>query len=469
MTSPPPRSISVLVADDDEDQRLLVRTILEGSDEVRHVVTGVPDGRSALKALREQVFDVALLDLSMPGLDGLEVLEGIAGDPIRPQVIFISGYGTVEVATRAMKLGAYDFVEKPVDRDRLLTLVWRAAQAKRIQAKTERFEAMVSRDVGGVRLITEDARMHKALELLERVAGSEVSVLVTGESGTGKELIAREVHRLSGRQQEPLVALNCAAVSEALAESELFGHEKGAFTGAASRKIGLMELADGGTLFLDEIGDMDAALQAKLLRSLESRTFRRVGGLKEIPTNFRLVSATNRPLQDLVDAGTFRGDLFYRINAIVLELPPLRERPKDILLLTRHFLREFRPGEEGQWRIEPDAMSVLESYPWPGNVRELRNVVERAALLCSGRTIHAADLGSSLSGSGAATRAVPDPGTGEPRLPSLRLDALEKMAIEEALTVTGWHQGRAAELLGVSDRTLHRKIRALELQRPDRA
>ncbi len=353
MSRVPSRAISVLVADDDEEQRLLVRTVLEGVGDVHHVVTTVPDGRSALRSLREQVFDVALLDLSMPGLDGLEVLEAVAGDPLRPQVIFISGHGTVEVATRAMKLGAYDFVEKPVERDRLLALVWRAAEARRLQARTERFEAVVSRDAGGARLVTEDPRMKDTMQLVTRVASSDVSVLITGESGTGKELVAREIHRLSNRRQEPLVALNCAAVSETLAESELFGHEKGAFTGAATRKIGLMELADGGTLFLDEIGDLDTGLQAKLLRSLESRTFRRVGGLKEIPADFRLVSATNRPLGELVDTGAFRGDLFYRINAIVLELPPLRERPRDIPLLARHLLAEFRPGEEGQWRIEP--------------------------------------------------------------------------------------------------------------------
>ncbi len=260
------------------------------------MVTTVPDGSSALAALRERVFDVALLDLSMPGLDGLEVLEGIAGDPARPQVVFVSGHGTVATATRAMKLGAYDFVEKPVERDRLLALVWKAAEARRLQSRTERLSAMASRDAGGVRIVTADERMRRALALVERVAPSDVSVLVTGESGTGKELIAREVHRRSGRHQEPLVALNCAAVSEALAESELFGHEKGSFTGAAARKIGLIELADGGTLFLDEIGDLGKPLQAKLLRALETRTLRRVGGVKEIPTNFRLVSATNQPL-----------------------------------------------------------------------------------------------------------------------------------------------------------------------------
>jgi len=463
MSEPSEPIISVLVVDDDEDQRVLIEAILRRAEGARHLVTTVPDGNSALSALRERVFDVALLDLSMPGLDGLEVLEGIAGDPARPQVIFVSGHGTVATATRAMKLGAYDFVEKPVERDRLLALVWKAAEARRLQARTERLSAMVSRDAGGVRIVTGDDRLLEALALVERVAASDVSVLVTGESGTGKELIAREVHRRSGRHHEPLVALNCAAVSESLAESELFGHEKGSFTGAAGRKIGLIELADGGTLFLDEIGDLGKPLQAKLLRALESRSIRRVGGVKEIPTNFRLVSATNQPLADLVEQGAFRGDLYYRINAIVLELPPLRERPGDVLLLARHFLDEMYPGDAGQWTIAPGAIAAMEAYAWPGNVRELRNVIERAALLSQNREIRSVDLGAAV----ASGQTMGDGhGASEPMLPSLRLEELERLAVEEALDRTGWHQGQAAELLGISDRTLHRKIRGYGLSRP---
>jgi DNA-binding NtrC family response regulator len=453
--------ITVLVADDDADQRHLLERVLRSAEGVRHRVTSVPDGRSALAALREHVFDVALLDLSMPGLDGLEVLEAVAGDPVRPQVIFVSGYGTVSTATRAMKLGAFDFLEKPVERERLLALVWKAAEVRQAHAKRERLEAVVSRGAQEARIVSIDPRMRQALDMVERVAASEVSVLVMGESGTGKELVAREIHRLSGRHGEPMVALNCAAVSENLAESELFGHEKGAFTGAATRKMGLVELADGGTLFLDEIGDMDLPLQAKLLRTLEGRSFRRVGGIKEIPTNFRLVSATNRTLQSLVDAGRFRGDLYYRINAVVLELPPLRERKGDIMILARHFLAEARPGDAGGMSFLPAAEALLLEYPWPGNVRELRNVVERAALLCQGSAIGPPDLGSSLAG----TAAREAPLASSTALPAINLQVLERMAVEAALERTGWHQGRAADLLGVSDRTLHRKIRAFGLRR----
>ena len=456
--------ISVLVADDDEDQRVLIEGLLEHADGTRHVVTSVADGRSALTALREQVFDVALLDLSMPGLDGLEVLEAVAGDPSRPQVVFVSGRGTVETATRAMKLGAFDFLEKPVDRDSLLTVVWKAARAKRVFSRTERLEAVVTRDSGGVCIVTSDPRMKDLLQLLGRIAPSDVSVLIVGESGTGKELIARELHRLSGRDAEPLVALNCAAVAESLAESELFGHEKGAFTGAVSRKMGLIELSHGGTLFLDEVGDLELSLQAKLLRAIESKTFRRVGGVKELATNFRLVSATNRPLQKLVDEGAFRGDLFYRINAIVLELPPLRERPGDVSVLARHFLAEFRPGDAEDRTIASDALALLESYSWPGNARELRNVMERAALLCHGSTIRMADLGSSLLDPEAGSR---EEASAEVRLPSLNLERLEAVAIERALERTAWHQGHASELLGISDRTLYRKIKGLGLRRSE--
>jgi DNA-binding NtrC family response regulator len=461
MQTPDKPPISVLVADDDADQRLLLERVLREADWAEHRVTSVPDGRSALGALREQVFDVALLDLSMPGLDGLEVLEALGDDTNRPQVIFVSGTGTVATATRAMKLGAYDFLEKPIQPERLVALVWKAAEAHRLTSKSERLGAVVERDASDPGIVTEDPRMREALDLVARVASSDVSVLVVGESGTGKELIAREVHRLSGRHGEPLVALNCAAVAENLAESELFGHEKGAFTGAALRKIGLIELADSGTLFLDEIGDLALPLQAKLLRVLETKRFRRVGGVKEFPTDFRLVSATNRPLQDLVADEEFRGDLFYRINAVVVELTPLRERVGDVPLLVAEFLQQFRHGDAESWSVAPEALRMLESYSWPGNVRELRNVVERAVLLARGQTIRASDLGASLSRNGGG----PAPDT-EAGLPYLELDKLERMAIEQALGRTGWHQGNAADILGVSARTLHRKIKSYGLTRP---
>jgi DNA-binding NtrC family response regulator len=462
MTPPDARVISVLVADDDDDQRLLLERILTDSEGARHEVTLVPDGRAALGALRDRVFDVALLDLSMPGLDGLSVLEAIRGDPHRPQVIFVSGTGTIAAATRAMKLGAYDFVEKPVRADRLLALVWKAAEARQVISRSERLGAVVQRAATESSVATSDPRMRAALDMVARVADSDVSVLVVGESGTGKELFAREVHRLSRRHGEALVALNCAAVAETLAESELFGHEKGAFTGAGSRKIGLVELADSGTLFLDEIGDLSLTLQAKLLRVLETKHFRRVGGVKEFPTDFRLVSATNRPLAQLVAKEAFRGDLFYRINAVVVELPPLRERVGDIALLAQRFLQELRPGDAHEWTVAPEALALLEAYAWPGNVRELRNVIERAVLLAEGRTIRASELS-------ALTRRSARPAASAARrdeLPSLNLEELERLAIERALERTGWHQGQAAEILGVSVRTLHRKIREYRLERP---
>jgi len=465
MSAPDQRVISVLVADDDPDQRLLLSRILADADWASHEVHCVPDGRAALGALREQVFDVVLLDLSMPGLDGLDVLEAIRDDPHRPQVIFVSGTGTVATATRAMKLGAYDFVEKPVRPERLVALVWKAAEAREVISKSERLGAVMKRGADDNVVITQDERMQQGLALAAKVASSDVSVLILGESGTGKELFAREVHRLSRRRDEPLVALNCAAVAETLAESELFGHEKGAFTGAATRKSGLIELADTGTLFLDEIGDLSLPLQAKLLRVLETRRFRRVGGVKEFPTDFRLVSATHRPIPELVEKEAFRGDLLYRINAVVIELPPLRERPADIPLLVERFLHEFRRGDVDAWSVAPDAMALLTAYPWPGNVRELRNVIERAALLARGGTVQVADLGSSLSG---APRQATSQEAGGNGLPTLDLGELERIAIEHALDRTGWHQGRAAQILGVSERTLHRKIKGFGLQRPAR-
>ena len=462
MPNPEAHTISVLVADDDIDQRRLLESVLAAAEWADYRVSTASDGRSALAALRTQVFDVVLLDLSMPGLDGLDVLASIAEDPHRPQVIVVSGTGTVSTATRAMKLGAYDFVEKPVQPERLTALVWKAAQARAALAKSERLGAVLERETArGLEIVTEDPRLRRTLELIDKVAVSDVSVLVVSESGTGKELVAREIHHRSARRGQPLVALNCAAVAESLAESELFGHEKGAFTGAGTRKSGLLELADGGTLFLDEIGDLAPPLQAKLLRVLETKHYRRVGGTKELPTDFRLVSATNRPLDELVAREMFRRDLFYRINAVVLSLPPLRERPGDITLLVRHFLAEFRRADADAWVVTPDAMALLESYAWPGNVRELRNVIERLALLAQGRTIRAVDLGASFTSTPAT--AVAEPALS---LPSLHLDELERLAIREALDRTSWHQGLAAEILGVSPRTLHRKIRTLGLTRP---
>ena len=468
MLNSEPRVIRVLLADDDPDQLLLNESILREVGWAPVDIITVPDGREALRALREEAFDVAVLDLSMPALNGLEVFEAIEGDPHCPQVIFLSGRGTVASATRAMQLGAYDFMEKPVDADRLVSLVWRAAQTQEAIGKGERLRAAARREASSVSIITQDKALTDSLAMLARVAGSDVSVLVHGESGTGKELIARELHRLSGRADAPLVALNCAAVAESLAESELFGHEKGAFTGAASRKIGLVEMADGGTLFLDEIGDMPLPLQAKLLRVLETRRFRRVGGVKEFSTNFRLVSATNRPLQRLVDQEVFRADLFYRINSIVLDLPPLRDRPGDISLLVSHFLEEFKPGESDRWSVAPDAMALLERYGWPGNVRELRNVVERLALLTRGQTIRASDLAGSVASGPVLEGADPATSTdgSTPHLPSLNLDLLERLLDGHALEESDWHQGHAATVLGISPRTLHRKIRALELERP---
>ncbi|MFQ5538660.1 MAG: sigma-54-dependent transcriptional regulator, partial [Gemmatimonadota bacterium] len=460
----PSEGVSVLIADDDADQRVLMERILRSSPDARYRVTSCQDGTTALVALREEVFDVALLDLDMPGLDGLEVMEAVAGDPARPQVVFVSGVGTVTTATRAMKLGAFDFLEKPVEGHRLQRTVWRAVQTRRVQAHSERMREAMRREAGEVRIVTADPRMRSALELLRRVAPSDVSVLIVGESGTGKELVARELHRLSGCEGGAMVVLNCAAVTESLAESELFGHEKGAFTGAAERKLGLVELADQGTLFLDEIGELPLSLQAKLLRTLETRLFRRVGGVKELPANFRLVSATHRALEEMVGEGAFRQDLYYRINPIVLELPPLRDRHADILPLAHHFLRQFRPGGE-PWTIADDARAALEAYAWPGNVRELRNVMERAALLSTDLVIRPSDLGHVVEGGGpgpAADRTLADAAP----LPDLNLDHLEELAIREALERTAWHQGDAAELLGISSRTLRRKIRALGLERP---
>jgi DNA-binding NtrC family response regulator len=299
--------------------------------------------------------------------------------------------------------------------------------------------------------------MQQVLSLVEKVAKSDSPVLVTGESGTGKELIARALHRLSGRARGTLVDINCAAISETLMESELFGHERGAFTGALTRKMGLFELAAGGTLFMDEVGELDPKLQGKLLRALETGTFYRVGGTQKVEVKVRIVAATNRDLAKAVNDGNFRSDLFYRISTIAVELPPLRDRAVDIPMLTEHFLRQY--GGANPPRLTPDAMSALQAYHWPGNIRELRNVIERAVLLASNGVITPADL--PLTGPGPQSRPAPVSDVAPDSL-----EELERRHIESVLRQASWHQGRAAQLLGISTKTLYRKIREYGFERP---
>ncbi|HET7448994.1 MAG TPA: sigma-54 dependent transcriptional regulator [Gaiellaceae bacterium] len=463
--------IKVLVAEDEENLGNLLEQFLIGRG---HAVSVVRDGRSALQAIRAETFDVALLDIVMPEMDGLEVLRNVREEPAPPEVILITGNGTIETAITAMKLGAYDYLAKPYRMAEIDVLVRRAWEKKQLARENALLHSRLSRVSGTGEILTQYAPMQAVLALVERVARSDSPVVIRGESGTGKELVARAIHRLSTRADGPLVDINCAAISENLLESELFGHEKGAFTGALARKSGLFELAQGGTLFMDEIGELDPKLQGKLLRALESRTFFRVGGTQKVEVDVRIVAATNKDIERAVEANEFRSDLYYRINTISVTLPPLRERAVDIPLLAEHFLRHY--GGATPPRLTEEALEALVRYQWPGNIRELRNVIERAVLLANDGVIHAHELpldgsaprenGSAASTNGASASSSNGNGADGGGAPLLALADVERRHIEEVLKRESWHQGRAASVLGISTKTLYRKIREYGFVRP---
>ena len=442
--------IKVLVAEDEVHLGQILSTFLGGRGYAVHTVL---DGRSALETLRAESFDVALLDIVMPEMDGLEVLKQVRTDADPPEVIIITGNGTIETAISAMKLGAYDYMAKPYRMAEIDVLVRRAWEKRRLARENVLLQSQLQRAGGPVEISTQYAPLQAVLDVVTRVAPSDSPVLITGESGVGKELVAHMLHRLSGRNG-PFVDVSCAALSEGMLESELFGHERSAFPGADERKLGLMELAAGGTLFLDEISELSLKLQSKLLRALEQRSFYRVGGTQKVEVDLRVVAATNRDLTARVSEGSFRDDLYYRVNAIGIELPPLRDRVVDVPLLARQFLRQF--GKSGGLSLAPDAVDLLTRYPWPGNVRELKNVIERAVLLAQGPLIRAADLPLQLPGAG----------TAQTSSPTVSLAELERRHIESVLHNTNWHQGKAAAALGISSKTLYRKIREYNFRRP---
>jgi DNA-binding NtrC family response regulator len=453
MTAPTsgPR-IKVLIAEDEEHLGAILEQFLLGRG---YQVTVTRDGKAALAALRSEAYDVALLDIVMPEMDGLEVLRNIREDAAHPEVIIITGNGTIETAITAIRLGAYDYLSKPYRMAEIDVLVRRAWERRQLARENALLHNRLSRVDGVPEVMTQYAPMQAVLQLVSRVAKSDSPILISGESGTGKELIARALHRLSERGAGPLVDINCEAIADGLIETELFGYEKGAFAGAEARKVGLFELSGGGTLFMDEIGGLDPKVQGKLLRALEQGSFFRVGGTQKVEVNARIVTATNKDLAVAVSEGRFRSDLFYRINTISIVLPPLRERAVDIPLLANAFLAQF--GGAHPPRLSDEAMRALQDYRWPGNVRELRNVMERAVLLANGGVIQARDL--PLHDAHVPARAGTN---GE----VVSLAEVERRHIESVLSRTNWHQGRAATVLGISSKTLYRKIREYGFHRP---
>jgi len=458
----------LLVVDDEKNLRLVVQK--EMARQNHHVETA-DNGESAWEMLEAADFDVLLCDINMPRLDGMGLLRRLRDKGANPpEVIMLTGQATVETAIEAMKLGAYDYLTKPYRIAELSALVTGAAEKQQLKVDNQRLRAQIERSNGSLaEIIAESPQMKEVLRLVRRVAPADTSVLITGESGTGKELVAQAIHRLSPRNNKPFIDLNCAALQDTLLESELFGHEAGAFSGARTRKLGLFELADGGTLFLDEVMEMPAPLQSKLLRALETRSFFRVGGVKKVEINVRLVAATNREPQRAVAEGAFRSDLLYRINSFEVNIAPLRERREDIEPLAKHLLEKVA-GANPPVITEP-AAEALCAFDWSGNVRQLRNCLERAALLCDNGRITVKELPPEvISKTERATVSVSYTGSSANgvstfhNVSSTSLRDVERQQIITALEKTGWHRGKTAELLGISPSTLYRRLREYDLE-----
>jgi DNA-binding NtrC family response regulator len=449
MTLSEPPKIELLIADDDADFRGSAARLFRRRG---FNVQEAANGSEALELLNKRNFDVALLDMMMPGLSGIEVLDRIAGESRDVEVILLTAQGTIDSAVKAMKLGASDYLTKPFPLTELEVLIEKAWERSRLKKENRQLKAVLQRSQSDPEIIGQSQAMRAIFRLIEKAAPSDRPILIQGESGTGKELVARALHRLSQRAERPLVIVNCAALPEQLLESELFGHEKGAFTGAGAAKAGLIEIADEATLFIDEIGEMPAAMQAKLLRVLEDGSMRRVGSLRERRVNVRVITATNRNLAEEVRANRFREDLYYRINTMTIDLPPLRQRHGDIRLFIDRFLG---PG----WEISPEAVEKLERYRWPGNVRQLINVIERAKILADDQSIVASDLPPELNAPPAGSFLL---GPGEGTL-SDDLQALQKSKIVEVLDRVRGNKTRAARLLGITRRSLYRLLERYEL------
>jgi DNA-binding NtrC family response regulator len=393
-------AMSVLVIEDDAN---LLEAVCDHLRDAGHVVVAARSLADAYRELGAAEFDVALVDLVLPDGSGLDVLRRIMEEELATEAILLTGHASVETAIEAMKRGAYDYVTKPASFQEIDVTLEKAREKSRLRRENASLRTRLQRQEGGYGLVTADPAMKELMATVARVAPSELSVLIQGESGTGKELVARAIHAASPRARFPFVAVNCAAMAESLLESELFGHERGAFTGAVSRAPGLFEVADRGVLFLDEVGEITPAVQVKLLRAVETREIRRVGSSRSVRVDVRIVSATNKDVKAEAQAGRFREDLYYRLNGITIRLPPLRERPGDVPLLARHFLDRFGPRKQ----LTPRALEVLSRYAWPGNVRELQMVVQRAALLASGDTIDAESLALDARDPGPAPPASP--------------------------------------------------------------
>jgi DNA-binding NtrC family response regulator len=446
---PPTSSMQLLLVEDDVVFR---ETCGKWFTKRGHSVLEASSGQEALEQLAKRQIDVAVIDMHLPGLTGLELLDRIRETDRETEVIILTGQGTIETAVQAMKLGACDYLSKPFPLPELEQRCWMAFERRRIHKENRQFRALLNRERPASRMIGNSPGMQNVYRLIERVAPTDKPVLIQGESGTGKELVAQAVLRGSARSDKPFVTINCAALPEHLVESELFGHEKGAFTGASEQAPGLFEVADGGTLFIDEIGELPLAVQPKLLRVLEDGSLRRVGSVKERRAEVRVLAATNRNLEDEVAAKRFRDDLFYRINVLEIRLPSLRERQGDIPLLLDSFLG---PG----WTVEPDAENALRTYSWPGNIRQLKNALERAMILAEDRVITIDDLSREV------TADWSESDSSEIRDSRIDLASIEKAHVLRVLEQHGGNKSRTARALGIHRRKLYRLLERFEIPR----
>jgi DNA-binding NtrC family response regulator len=440
----------ILIVDDEQNTREGLQSALDVND---YNITLADSAEKALAILNAERVDVMITDLLMPGKTGIELME--EARTISPDTlsIMITAYGTVETAVEAMKAGAYDYLTKPINIDRVDLLVKRALSSKKLANENVRLKKMLDKKFGSDGIVGNSKEMHGIFELVTQVANSKATVLIQGDSGTGKELIAKAIHMAGDKRDKPFIAVHCASLAEGILESELFGHEKGAFTGAIERKIGRFELADGGTLFLDEVSEMSPAIQVKLLRVLQEREFERVGGSKTIKVDVRIITATNKDLMAEVKAGKFREDLYYRINVVHINVPPLRSRKGDIPLLVNHFFRMY--AHENKKIVEgvsPEVMKIFTGYSWPGNVRELQNCIETMVVLARNKILEAKDIPANVM------NAIESTSTQVSGQMPINLGDAEKELIKKALAETRGNKTKAAEMLGLSRRTLHRKV-----------
>ncbi len=458
---------SVLIVDDEKHTRDGLRQALEDD----YDVSVAANAEEAFNQLESQEFDVILTDLRMPGKSGLKVIDKALSLPSKPAVIMMTAYGSIDSAVEAMKRGAVDFLTKPVNIERLEVLIRRALKTKTLEVEVKQLHERLDDKFNFNGIVGHSGRLQEVIDRVKLVAPSRATILIDGESGTGKELIAQAIHQSSPRARAPFIAVHCAALSESLLESEIFGHERGAFTGAMEKRIGRFEAADTGTLFLDEIGEISSSTQVKLLRFLETKSIERVGGSKPIELDVRLVAATNRDLEKLVREGKFREDLFFRLNVVRITLPPLRDRTEDIPLLLAHYIQVFaKENGLAPLAVEPGALRYLQAYRWPGNIRELRNFAENAVVMHRSGKLTEYDLEPRFRGdvpslpSGAGVTSADGNGQGGQSQPavvssgSLSVEENEKRLLREALIKSRGNRTKAAQLMGISRRTLHRKL-----------